>query len=87
MKFEKGNSKVILGIGIVLLLVILGILIYMLSVQPKQAPATQQDSKIASIPPEIKTLQEASSLQKDTADIVNEIDDTLGNIEDSLPDV
>ena len=85
MKFEKGNSKVILGIGIVVV-VILGTLVYLLSTSSKQATTTQ-DNKISSVPSEIKTPQEATDLQKDTANIVNEIDDTLSNIEDSLPDV
>jgi len=87
MKFEKGNNKVILGIGIVVLVIILGTLFYLLSVQTKQAATNQQDSKISSVPSEIKTPKEASDLQKDTATIVNEIDDTLSSIEDSLPDV
>lgn len=76
-------NKIVLS-GLMVALIAIAVVMYIFSSGINNAST---DNQTTSTVTDIKTSQEAASLQKDTASIVNEIDDTLSNIEDSLPDV
>ncbi len=48
---------------------------------------TQQPGKTVSVPTEIKSNQEAASLEQDTSSILSEVNDALNNIDASLPEI
>ena len=47
----------------------------------------QNQTKISTVPAEIKSQSDAVSLEKDTSSILKEVGDALTNIDKSLPEV
>ena len=80
MPTKKPNQqKMLLAI---LVVVIVGLAITVFTLLPKQ-----EQAKTVSVPTEIKSNQEAATLEKDTSSILGDVSDALNSIDNSLPDV
>ena len=77
MKFELGVSIAVIAA----LVIIVAVLLFG---QQNQQP---NQTKISTVPAEIKSQPEAANLEKDTSSILSEVGDTLNNIDKSLPEV
>lgn len=80
------KTKLILAISLTVILVLAATIIGLLTKQ-LQPPQQIDQAKIASIPTVIKSEKEASVVQQDASSILNDVQDTLKNIDTSLPDV
>ena len=79
---KKSNSQtLILGLVVILLVVLIALVATM------KQPTLESQNKISTIPAEIKTPQQASSLQNDTSSILKEVQGSLTSIDQSLPEV
>jgi len=78
------RQKIIL---ILVIAVLLTALITLLITMPQTQRTAGPDQKIASVPTEIKTPQEASTLEKDTSSVLKEVSEAVTGIDSSLPDV
>ena len=79
---NKSTEKIMFGC-IILLLVIL--IAFVVTMKPSATPTS--DTKIASVPTEVKTEKEAASLEKDTSSVLKEVSDTISDINTQLPEV
>lgn len=71
---------------LVIIIALLAILVILVAtLKPVQQPADQ--GKIASVPIEIKTQEQASTIEKDTSSMLQEVSGALNSIDSSLPDV
>lgn len=84
MPTKKPNKT---KIELEILVAIVVFLVIIISVLLLGQQQTQQPTKVATIPVEIKSETEAISLEKDTSSILSEVGDALNNIDSSLPDV
>ena len=75
---------ILVGILVIVVIILIAVVLFLL---PKAQQTVGTDTKIASVPAEIKTPKEAATLQQDSASVVREIDSVLDGIENSLPDV
>ena len=68
------------------IIVLLGVLLSLVITMPQQKPAAVEN-KVSTIPAEIKSQTEASSLEKDTSSILKEVGDGLADLDKQIPDV
>ncbi len=85
MTTKKAKNQTIMFAVLGIVIVVLAIAV--VTLLPKQQSTDQNQSKTVSVPVEIKSNQEAVTLEKDTSSILKEVGDTLNNIDSSLPDV
>ena len=82
MPTKKSNkTKIELEVLVAVVVALVIIVAVLLSGQ------TQQQTKISTVPIEIKSQPEAANLEKDTSSILSEVGDALTNIDASLPEV
>ena len=84
MAKEKSNSQTIMLAVLGIVIVVLAIVV--VTLLPKQQ-ASQDQGKTVSVPTEIKSNQEAATLEKDTSSILGDVSDALNSIDNSLPEV
>lgn len=83
-KNKKPNKT---KIELEILVAVIVALVIIVSVLLLGQQQTQQSGKVTTVPTEIKSGAEASSLEQDTSSILSEVSDALNNIDASLPEV
>jgi len=84
MPTKKPNKT---KIELEILVAVVVALVIIISVLLLGQQQTQQPGKVTTVPTEIKSNQEAASLEKDTSSILSEVGDVLNNIDASLPEI
>lgn len=81
------KTKMMLAISLTVMLILAATIIGLLTKQFQPPQQTESQAKIAAVPTEIKSEKEASVVQQDASSILSDVQDTLKNIDTSLPDV